>query len=317
MKNDASDRSSQMWGLLFVAGSAILFASKGLFGKALYQRGVGFELLVAVRAVIAMPLFAWFAWRANIPAPNPGAVSLERPPTPWRAIAAAAIAGITCYYVGALVDFWALTLIDASVERVLLFSYPAIVVLIGSVLKRRPPERRVVLAMLITYAGIWFVMGGIDVLELKQNLFGAGLVLIAALTTAIYFLIGERYTHELGSTRFAATGMGAAAVMLSLHFVVFRSFDEIRALETYDWLLLAVLGIACMFVPGLLQAEGMRRVGAQRAAIASTIGPPTTIFLAALFLHERLNGWQLLGSAMIVGSVLVLGWPKRVVADEP
>jgi drug/metabolite transporter (DMT)-like permease len=317
LKTDASDQSSQKFGLLFVAGSAILFASKGLFGKALYHRGVGFELLVTVRAVIAMTLFAWIAMRANRPSRKMDTGSQELRPTPWRAIAAAAIAGITCYYVGALVDFWALTLIDASVERVLLFSYPAIVVLIGSVLKRRAPERRVVLAMLITYAGIWFVMGGIDILELKQNLFGAGLVLIAAFTTAIYFLIGERYTHELGSTRFAAIGMSASAVMLVLHFVVFRSFAEIRALQAYDWLLLAVLGVACMFVPGLLQAEGMRRVGAQRAAIASTIGPPTTIFLAALFLHERLNGWQLLGSAMIVGSVLVLGWPKRVVADEP
>ena len=171
--------------------------------------------------------------------------------------------------------------------------------------------------MLITYAGIWFAMGGIDFRELTQNLFGAGLVLIAALTTAIYFLIGERYTHELGSTRFAAIGMSASAVMLALHFAVFRSFDELATLQAYDWFLLAVLGVACMFIPGLLQAEGMRRVGAQRASIGSTIGPPTTIFLAALFLNERLNGWQLLGSAMIVGSVLVLSWPKRVVADEP
>jgi drug/metabolite transporter (DMT)-like permease len=272
---------------------------------------------VAVRAVIAMPLFAWIAVRANRPDPNLGTSNQEIRSMPCRAVVAAVIAGITCYYVGAMVDFWALTLIDASIERVLLFSYPAIVVLIGSVQKRRAPERRVVLAMLITYAGIWFVMGGIDVHELKQNLFGAGLVLIAALTTAIYFLIGERYTHELGSTRFAAIGMSASAVMLALHFVVFRSFDEIFALQSYDWMLLAVLGIACMFIPGLLQAEGMRRVGAQRASIASTIGPPTTIFLAAFFLHERLNGWQFLGSAMIVGSVLVLAWPKRVVADEP
>ena len=55
-----------------------------------------------------------------------------------------------------------------------------------------------------------------------------------------------------------------------------------------------------------MQAEGVRRVGAQRAAIGSTIGPPTTIVLAALFLGERLNGWQLLGSGMIVASVLLL-----------
>jgi drug/metabolite transporter (DMT)-like permease len=301
--------------MLFVAGSAVLFASKGLFGKALYQRGVGFELLVTVRAVLAMPLFAWFAVRANSPDPAPHGQAAR--PVPARAVVAAAIAGITCYYVGALVDFWALTLIDASVERVLLFSYPAIVMLAHCFMWRRAPEARLVLAMLVTYVGIFFVMGGIDLHELQQNLFGAGLVLIAALTTAIYFLIGERYTREIGSTRFAAIGMSSAAVVLSMHFLAFRSIGELRALQAYDWFLLAVLGVACMFIPGLMQAEGMRRVGAQRAAIGSTIGPPTTIALAALFLGERLNVWQILGSAMIVCSVLVLSWPKRVVADEP
>ena len=138
-------------------------------------------------------------------------------------------------------------------------------------------------------------------------------MLIAALTTAIYFLIGERYTHELGSTRFAAIGMSASAVMLALHFALFRSFDELaHACRRYDWLLLGspgdrlhVRSRACC------RPKGMRRVGAQRAAIGSTIGPPTTIVLAALFLGERLNVWQLLGSAMIVGSVLVLSLGKR------
>ena len=302
--------------MICVAGSAILFASKGLFGKALYQRGVGFELLVMVRAVMAVPLFAWFAMRANAPSRSDTAAG-EIPPMRSRAILAAAVAGITCYYVGAMLDFWALMLIDASIERVLLFSYPAIVVLIGSMLTRRAPEARVVAAMIVTYVGIFFAMGGIDFAELRQNLFGALLVLVAALTTAIYFLIGERYTHELGSTRFAAISMGASAVMLVLHFVTFRSFDEFRTLEAYDWVLLVILGTLCMFIPGLLQAEGMRRVGAQRAAIGSTIGPPTTILLAAIFLDERLNAWQLLGSAMIVGSILVLSWPKRAVAASP
>ncbi len=86
------------------------------------------------------------------------------------------------------------------------------------------------------------------------------------------------------------------------------------AVDAHDWLLLGILAIACMFVPGLMQAEGCRSVGAQRAAIGSTVGPPTTILLAALFLGERLNGWQLLGSAMIVVSVLVLSL-GRPVAD--
>jgi drug/metabolite transporter (DMT)-like permease len=174
------------------------------------------------------------------------------------------------------------------------------------VLERRAPEKRVVWALLLTYVGIFFAMGGIDLAELRANLLGAALVLVAALTTAIYFLIGARYTRELGSSRFAAIAMISAAVLLALHFAAFRSYDEVRALQGVDWLLLAVLGIACMFVPGMLQAEGMRRVGASRAAIGSTVGPPTTILLAAIFFHERLNPWQLLGTAMIVASVFML-----------
>jgi drug/metabolite transporter (DMT)-like permease len=292
--------------MAYVALAAMLFASKGIFGKLLYQRGVGFEVLVTVRALIAMPLFGWIALRGNTTTgPEP------KTPVRARAFIAAVIAGIACYYVGALVDFWALMLIDASVERVLLFSYPAMVVLIGAVMDRRAPEARMVWAMLLTYVGIFFAMGGIDILELRANLFGACLVLVAALTTAIYFLIGARYTREIGSTRFAAIAMISAALLLAVHFAVFRSLDEVRALQGYDWLLLVILGVACMFVPGLLQAEGMRRVGASRAAVGSTIGPPTTIVLAALFFGERLNVWQISGTAMIVGSVLMLSIKPR------
>lgn len=297
------NRSIDRAGMLCVTGAAVLFASKGLFAKALYQRGVGFELLVTVRALMAMPLFVWFAARVQ-----PGAT---RPtPASWSAIAAASIAGILCYYVGALVDFWALTLIDASVERVLLFSYPALVVIISSVMRRVRPSRRLVLALGGTWLGIFLAMGGIDLHVLTQNLFGASLVLVAALTTALYFLIGERYTHELGAARFASIAMSSSAIALAVHFALFRSPGELAPLQLHDWLLLAVLGVACMFLPGLLQAEGVRRVGAQTAAIASTVGPPATILLAALFLGERLNAWQWLGSALIVGSVLVLSAKK-------
>src|ERR1041384_7240509 len=103
--------------MVYVALGAMLFASKGIFGKWLYQRGVGFELLVTVRALIAMPLFGWIAIRQNAAG---APLSSVRPAAFFAAVAA----GVICYYVGALVDFWALVLIDASIERVLLFSYP-------------------------------------------------------------------------------------------------------------------------------------------------------------------------------------------------
>jgi hypothetical protein len=135
--------------MLCVAAAAMLFASKGLFGKALYQRGVGFELLVAVRSVMALPLFAWVGLRRGprapivsgddeaqtpplVPTRRRRAVHARSPPRSWPA--SRAITSARC------VDFWALTMIDASVERVLLFSYPAMVVMIDSVRTRRAPE---------------------------------------------------------------------------------------------------------------------------------------------------------------------------------
>ena len=119
-------------GALLAGGGAMLFAAKGILAKSLYADGVGFELLVTVRALIALPLFWAFAiWRE-------GAATIRN--TSPRAIGVAALAGAGCYYVGALSDFYALTLIDASIERVLLFSYPALVVLFASVLTRMPNQ---------------------------------------------------------------------------------------------------------------------------------------------------------------------------------
>ena len=119
---------------MLVAGGAMLFASKGIIAKRLYDMGVGFEALVAIRALIALPLF----WAFALSRDGAKVVRGTRP----RAALAAALAGFLCYYLGALLDFQALTLIDASIERVLMFSYPAVVVLFTAVQTRRWPQRK-------------------------------------------------------------------------------------------------------------------------------------------------------------------------------
>src|SRR4029079_17398908 len=106
------------------------------------------------------------------------------------------------------------------------------------------------------WVGFFFPMGGIDAGELRQNLYGAALVLMAALTTALYFLIGERYTRELGSLRFAAIAMGASAVVLAVHFTLFRSWRELTALGGHDWLLLRVPGLFCTVPPAVTPDRG-------------------------------------------------------------
>jgi drug/metabolite transporter (DMT)-like permease len=232
-----------------------------------------------------------------------------------RAALAAAIAGFLCYYVGALLDFQALTMIDASIERVLMFSYPAIVVLFTSVQKRRWPQPAVFAAMLLTYFGIFLSVGGLDGHEVRANALGATLVILAAVTYAVYFMIGERYTREIGSSRFTLFAMSSAAIALVVHYLVRHGIEALYGIAPAGWLLLAVLGVFVMFVPALMQAEGVRRIGAQRGALVSTAGPPTTILLAWLLLDERMSAWQLTGVALIVGGILVLDLART--RDKP
>ena len=296
-------------GAAYCAAAAMLFACKGIFAKKLYALGVSVDAVVMLRGVIALPMF-WV-------------LALRREPfvtiaaTPWRAIATAAFAGALCYYVGAMLDFVALTMIEASIERVLIFSYPAMVVLFTAVRDRRRPANAVLLAGGLTYVGIFFTVGGFDLAELTANLLGALLVIGSALTYAIYFLISEKYTREIGSARFTLFAMSAAPICLLVHFGVQRDFAELATIRPSAWALLVGIAVLCMFLPASLHAEGVRRLGAERGSVLSTVGPPTTVLLAWALLGERLIGWQFLGIALIVIGVLALDLSRRRAPQPP
>jgi drug/metabolite transporter (DMT)-like permease len=135
-------------------------------------------------------------------------------------------------------------------------------------------------------------------------------VLIAALTYAAYFMIGARYTREIGSTRFTLFAMTAATVAIVIHATVRNRGLGLDAITPGGWMLLGAISIVCMFVPALMQAEGLKRVGAERGSVLSTAGPPTTLLLAWILLGERMTAWQLGGMALIVGGILVLDLAK-------
>jgi drug/metabolite transporter (DMT)-like permease len=279
------------------AFGAFCFATKGIFTKLLYARGWDFESVLTLRALLALPiLWAWALWK----------VGPERLLSPPREPLLGAIAGgFVCYYVGTLFNFYALTLIDASVERVLLFSYPSIVVLLHAVLYRRRPGGRVLAALALTYAGILMVVSGFDLAILRANMAGAGFVLVCSLTFALYYLAGDRWTPRIGSIAFTVYAMTTSAVCLLVHYALFGRPHALPVDAGIVGLFTGLVLIATV-VAMLAMSEGVRRIGAQRAAVVSTVGPPATIMLGAWLLDERLTLPQWLGVALIVGGIFVL-----------
>ncbi len=286
---------------------AVGFATKGLFAKKLYAHGWTFEAVQVTRMALALPLFwLWGWWRVG-----PVLFKAER-----TALLGALGAGLLCYYIGSMLDFYALTLIDASLERVLLFSYPSMVVIAHSAIYRRWPDRRVVLALSATYTGIIAVVSGFDLEIFRSNMKGALLVLLCATTTCTYFIASDRWTPRIGSATFTVWAMTSAGCCMFVHALLSHHARP-PAIGPADLpYLLGLVGIATVFAM-LMTAEGVRRLGAQRAAVVSTVGPPATILIAVPWLGERLNLAQWFGVALIIAGILVMELMRTSAAPAP
>jgi drug/metabolite transporter (DMT)-like permease len=282
-------------GLTLVLVAAVLFSFKGILAKLIYAEGVDVPTLLALRFAIALPLVWIIAARAGMG---------RRPPT-GPELLAVMVGGAIGFGLAPIFDFIALELIHVSVERVLLFTFPAFVVLYDSIRLRRPPTVRQWQALVITQVGIVLTMGGLDVDLLLENLAGSLWAVASAAVYAIYLMVNQRYGRQFGAARFTAWGMTAGTATAFLYFIVQEPLAAL-AVTPLAYGYIAVISAFCTVIPMVMLTEGIRRVGAARAALLSTAGPPFTVAMAALILGETLTVQQIAGGCVVILGVLVL-----------
>lgn len=294
---DLNKQPNLLTGVVLILIGSMLLSSKGIFTKFLYQYGLSYLELAMLRAVISLPLFwLWAIYQNGIST----LLSIDR-----IVLLVAMAAGFIAYYIAALLDLYALTLIDASLERILLYTYPALIVIIASVRDRKLPEPRVFLAVLLTYSGVMFAIGGFDPYLWQQNSVGSVLVLICALMYAGYFFANEFAGKRISSSTFIVYAMTTASIALCLHYF-FTGASNNLDMQINSWLILVSMVFFSMVIPIFMLAEGVKQIGAQRAGLISTVGPPSTIILAAMFLNEKMLFIQFGGVLTILLGIYVL-----------
>jgi len=266
--------------------------------------GLTFIDVAAIRSVMAVPGFALLAWLyrgRNTPADGFA--------VPRNDVLLAVFAGLLCYYLGALANFYALTIIDASVERPLLFAYPIFVVLITTVITRKPPSPRVLLALVMTLCGVVLVTGALNTELNAKQWSGMTWILFCSLSIAIYFLISGELTQRLGSGLFTLIAMTAAAIGMAVHYQFAEGWENVDLAPAAWWTLIALV-IFSTVLPLFLMAEGVRRVGASKASLISTLGPPATAMMAYELTGEVLTSSQLFGIGLVVIGVLAMEFKR-------
>jgi drug/metabolite transporter (DMT)-like permease len=294
-------------GVLFALVAAIGFSAKAVLVKLAYIEEVDPITLLALRMAFSLPFFLLAAWVANR---HQSHAPMTR--SDWWAVT---VFGFTGYYLASFLDFLGLQYISAGLERLILFLYPTMVVLISAIWFRQRIGRRVIVALVLSYLGIAFAYVHDMQIQTEGLLLGAGLVFASALAYAIY-LIGAGHTiARIGATRFTAYAMTVACIAALLQFVVMNPMSDLdQPIQVYG----LSLGMALFstVMPAFILAAAIRRIGSMRTSIIGSVGPVSTIYLAYAFLGEAVSLMQILGSLLVLAGVLMIGLKKTEVQPD-
>jgi drug/metabolite transporter (DMT)-like permease len=278
-----------------VVGSAVAFSAKAVIAKLGYRHGADPATLLALRMGFSLPFFVVAAL----------VTSRGRSALPRRELGKIVVLGVLGYYLASVLDFYGLVYISAGLERLILFVYPTLVVVMSAWLFKTKVTRRTLVALVLTYGGVLLAVKTETAGASGRSLWlGVALIFGCALSYAAYLVGSGRLIPRVGSLRFTALAMIVSTAAMLVHFLVVGGRFGGHALATYwDGLLLALV---CTVLPVFLLAEGIRRIGAGPAAIIGAVGPVSTIALAHSVLGEPVHLLQMIGTALVlVGATVV------------
>jgi drug/metabolite transporter (DMT)-like permease len=281
-------------GLLLATLGAVAFSGKAIIVKLAYRHGVDAVTLIMYRMLFALPLFALMAWWASR-----GQAAMTR--RDWWGVLGLGFSG---YYLASFLDFAGLAYISASLERLILYLNPTLVVLLGLVLYKRHITRRQLLGMAISYCGVLLVFGHEIRLEGAGAALGTVLVFLSAVSYAVYLSFSGELVQRLGSLRLVGWATTVACLLCIGQFVLLRPLSA--AVVAPDVLWLSLLNATlCTALPVLMVMMAIERIGASLAAQSGMVGPMSTILMGNLLLDEPFTGWVAAGTAFVVAGIFL------------
>lgn len=286
-------------GFALALTGAVLFSAKAIVVKLAYRHAVDAVTLLALRMTLSLPFFVaaaiWTRHRHQATHVRLSRMDLLR----------IGFLGFMGYYLASFLDFVGLQYISAGLERLILFLYPTIVLLLSVWVLGRRVTRWQVGALALSYAGIGVVfmhdmqVGGSDVA------LGAALVFLSAIVYAIYLVASGEIVRRVGSIRLTAYATIVACLLCMGQYLFTHSVVALAAVPSEVWWLSLFNAVFCTVVPVFATMAAVSRIGAPAVSIAGMIGPIATIFMGALVLDEALTSWQLAGTFLVIAGVFM------------
>lgn len=281
---------------LAIVGTA-LFALKSIFIKLAYAEGADAILLLALRMLLALPFYFAMLWYLS-------RKQLIKAPLHSKRILHILGLGFLGYYLASYLNLESLSYISAQLERLTLFTYPAMIAFLSWMFLGEQITKRIIAALLISYVGL-FVMYSKEIgfTSVADTRWGMFLCMAAALSFSFYVLFAKPIMQKVGSRAFTSIAMIGSSIFVFAHF--FAVTDDIMSIEISNmtWVYAFLLAFVSTVIPSFMMSEAIVRIGAARTTILGSVGPVFTMLLAIVILSEPSSIYHFIGMVVVLVGV--------------
>ena len=290
-------RRSYIYGILMAAIGSMLFSGKAVLIKFAYADGANAETLIALRMLMAFPMFYSIYWWHSR--------KRSMSPLTWLDRGKLIGLGFLGYFLSSYVDFLGLQYISVGLERIVLYLTPTIVLLISYFVLQKPISRLQWYALVVGYLGVIIVFIQDASSTGIRAWIGMLLVFSSACFYAVYMIGAGEMVKRIGSVRLVFYASSVSAIFSITQSLIYSPTAMLEQLPQIYWLSLLNASL-CTVIPMLMIMVSINRIGSPLVAQAGILGPVSTVFMGYIFLSEPITWMQIGGMSLVIAAMWLL-----------
>ena len=295
--SSSTHRQRYLYGILLTCIGSILFSGKAVLIKLAFADGANAETLLALRMLMAFPIFWVIYWWH----------SRTRPMNPlvWPDRLKLIGLGFLGYFLSSYINFLGLQYISVGLERMILYLTPTIVLLISYFVLQKSISRLQWYALVVGYLGVIVVFIQDARSTGVSAWLGMILVFLSACLYAIYMIGAGEMVKRIGSVRLVVYASSASTVFSLIQSLMYNPTALFEQTAQIYWLSLINASV-CTAIPMLMIMVAINRIGSPIVAQAGMLGPISTIFMGYAFLSEPITWMQISGMTLVIVAMWLL-----------
>lgn len=281
-------------GVLLISISAASFGLMPIFAKIAYSAGTSTYSLLFLRFLVAAAFMflLLFIKKLNLPSKKEMLTFL--------------LLGAVGYVGQSFCYFTALNYASSNVVSLLLYTYPALVMIGSTIFLKEKITVQKVISLCLALIGAFVIIGA----EFHANPTGIVLSVLSAVFYSVYILISSQVVKAGTGIQSSAFIMLGAAVVYGIMnlFLGFTPPTQINGLVAVAMIALisTVLAFWSFFT-------GMEKTGPSTAALVSTLEPVVTVLSSVIILSEKITVNIIAGGCLVLAALIVTALPSKEV----